>query len=136
MRNHCSRVVMICAVVLLGAGCSTKVLVKRLDQAIEDTRRGLAEAYCRNPKAFKGTVPAEFAVKTAYKAGVGVPIGGMPITVSGETQLEESTKVTVTIQMPDTCPVMDPASTELKAEIGSHPVYEYNRQTGVVQLLK
>jgi hypothetical protein len=76
------------------AGCSRKLVVMSLDDAIVTVAERTREAHCRGASLSKD-VSAEFYVETAQKISAGAPTGAIPITLAGEAAAKESTKVTV-----------------------------------------
>lgn len=77
-------------------GCSRKLVVISLDDAIKTVAERTRIAHCSGAALSKDVV-AEFLVETAQKVSAGAPTGAIPITLSGESSLKESSKVTVSI---------------------------------------
>ena len=75
-------------------GCSHKLVVMTLDDAIKSVAERARQAQC-DGVIFAKEYSAEFYVETAHKLSAGAPTGAIPIVLSGETSLKESTKITV-----------------------------------------
>jgi hypothetical protein len=96
MTKHVQMIGAMLLLLCVMTGCSRKLVVLSLDDAIKTIAGRANEAHCAGVPLVK-EVAAEFYVETAQKISAGAPTGAIPITLSGEASAKESTKVTVFI---------------------------------------
>jgi len=138
-------VILLLLSVLFASGCSSSKLVTiGLDDAIQLTWNKLGEAYCKSTVIKTDAVLAThspdmpcvaFQAITASKIdlGVTVPVFVVPITMSGEGSLSESTTITVKFDLSKyDCGQLE----EVKTKFGKRLSYEVNKITGELKRVK
>ena len=148
-------VILLLLSVLFASGCSSSKLVTiGLDDAIQLTWNKLGEAHCKN-KVTDAVIATDspdmpcvaFQAITASKIdlGVTVPVYVVPITLSGEGSLSESTTITVKFNLRKyDCGQVEEVETKSGKRFKSYEVdkisrtlkrikfYEFDKRTGTI----